>query len=132
MNTYIDQLTNFFTMQWLDIFTTILGLIYIYLEYKASIYLWLVGILMPACDVFLYWNHGLYGDAGMAVYYTLAGFYGYAVWKWGSKQNTSNPQRQTISHLPLKYICQWLVLLFLFGQSLITFLLPIPIAVCLL
>ena len=67
MNTYIDQLTNFFTMQWLDIFTTILGLIYIYLEYKASIYLWLVGILMHACDVFLYWNHGLYGDAGMAV-----------------------------------------------------------------
>ena len=64
--------------------------------------MWLVGILMPACDVFLYWSHGLYGDAGMAVYYTLAGFYGYAVWKWGSKQNTSNPQRQTISHLPLK------------------------------
>ena len=71
----------------LDIITTILGLIYILLEYRASIYLWLVGILMPALDIWLYWSHGLYGDAGMAVYYTVAAIYGYAVWKFGKKRN---------------------------------------------
>ncbi len=49
----------------LDIFTTVLGLVYILLEYRASIWLWLVGIIMPALDVWLYWSHGLYGDAGM-------------------------------------------------------------------
>lgn len=69
----------------LDIITTILGLVYIWLEYRASIYLWLVGILMPALDIWLYWSHGLYGDAGMAVYYTLAAIYGYATWKWGKR-----------------------------------------------
>ena len=47
--------------------------------------LWLVGIVMPALDIVLYWSHGLYGDAGMAVYYTLAAIYGYAVWKFGAK-----------------------------------------------
>ena len=36
-------------------------------------------------DIYLYWSHGLYGDAGMAVYYTLAAIYGYAVWKFGAK-----------------------------------------------
>ena len=41
------------TFDWLDIVTTILGLVYIYLEYKASIWLWIVGIVMPAMDVFL-------------------------------------------------------------------------------
>ena len=40
---------------------------------------------MPAMDIYLYWSHGLYGDAGMAVYYTLAAIYGYAVWKFGAK-----------------------------------------------
>lgn len=67
---------------WLDITTTVLGLIYIYLEYRASIFLWIVGIIMPALDVYLFWSIGLYGDAGMAVYYTLAAFYGLAVWKF--------------------------------------------------
>lgn len=38
----------------LDIFTTVLGLVYILLEYRASIWLWLVGIIMPALDVWLY------------------------------------------------------------------------------
>ena len=70
------------TFDWLDIITTILGLIYIWLEYRAHIALWIVGIIMPALDAVLYWNHGLYGDAGMACYYTLAAFYGLFFWKF--------------------------------------------------
>ena len=78
-------MTEFLPTHWLDIVTTILGLIYLVLEYRASIALWVVGIVMPAMDIYLYWSHGLYGDAGMAVYYTLAAIYGYAVWKFGAK-----------------------------------------------
>lgn len=78
-------MTDFLFTHWLDIVTTILGLIYLVLEYRASIALWVVGIVMPAMDIYLYWSHGLYGDAGMAVYYTLAAIYGYAVWKFGAK-----------------------------------------------
>lgn len=78
-------MTDFLSTHWLDIVTTILGLIYLILEYRTSIALWVVGIVMPAMDIYLYWSHGLYGDAGMAVYYTLAAIYGYAVWKFGAK-----------------------------------------------
>ena len=87
----------------MDIVTTILGLVYIYLEYKASIWLWIVGIVMPAMDVFLYWRHGLYGDAGMAVYYTLAAIYGYIAWKWGSKFFNKKKQEVPITHMPGKH-----------------------------
>lgn len=73
METFLEQ-------HWLDILTTVLGLIYIWLEYRASIWLWLVGIVMPALDIVLYWQHGLYGDAGMACYYTVAAVYGLIVW----------------------------------------------------
>ena len=72
---------EFLSSQWLDILTTILGLIYIWLEYRAHIALWVIGVIMPALDIVLYWQHGLYGDAGMACYYTFAALYGFYVWK---------------------------------------------------
>ena len=88
----------FLSGHWLDILTTVLGLIYIWLEYRASIALWVVGIVMPALDIYLYWSHGLYGDAGMAVYYTLAALYGFYVWKF--KKTRKLKQSLPIIHLP--------------------------------
>ena len=88
----------FISEHWLDILTTILGLIYIWLEYRVSIALWIVGIIMPALDTWLYWSHGLYGDAGMAVYYTLAAVYGFYVWKF--KKTRKLKQSLPIIHLP--------------------------------
>ena len=78
-------------MDYLDIITTILGLIYIWLEYRAHIALWVVGIIMPALDIVLYWQHGLYGDAGMACYYVLAALYGLFVWKFKKTRKKKEP-----------------------------------------
>lgn len=91
---------DFLASHWLDMFTTILGLLYIWLEYRANILLWFVGIIMPALDIYLYWSHGLYGDAGMATYYTLAAIYGYCIWKFKKtrKQKLSLP----IAFMPKK------------------------------
>lgn len=108
---------DFITSHGLDIFTTVLGLVYILLEYRASIWLWVVGIIMPALDIWLYWSHGLYGDAGMAVYYTFAAIYGYAVWKWGKKRNQKEQEELPITsmrkslYLPtlLFFVAAWAV-----------------------
>ena len=89
---------DYLSIHWLDILTTVLGLIYLLLEYRASIALWIVGIVMPAMAVYLYWTHGLYGDAGMAVYYTVAAVYGYAVWKFGSKKGQTKGEDMPITH----------------------------------
>ena len=102
-------MTDFLSTHWLDIVTTILGLIYLVLEYRASIALWVVGIVMPAMDIYLYWSHGLYGDAGMAVYYTLAAIYGYAVWKFGAKWKEELP----ITFFPRRLILRTLGFFFL-------------------
>jgi nicotinamide mononucleotide transporter len=88
------------TLDWLDILTTILGLIYIWLEYRAHIALWVIGIVMPALDVVLYWQHGLYGDAGMACYYTLAAVYGLMVWKF--KKTRTKKEPLPIIHMPVR------------------------------
>lgn len=79
--------TQFIQEYGLDAFTTVLGILYIILEYRASILLWVVGIVMPALDIYLYWSHGLYGDACMAAYYTIAAVYGYVAWKISERRN---------------------------------------------
>lgn len=99
------ELHPFIIEHGLDIFTTVLGLLYIWLEYKAHIALWLVGIIMPALDIYLYYSHGLYGDAGMAAYYTVAAIYGYAMWKFGKKKSQGKSQEMPITHVrPVLYL----------------------------
>ena len=86
----------------LDAFTTLLGLLYILLEYRASIWLWVVGIVMPALDIYLYWSRGLYGDAGMAAYYTGAAIYGWLAWNRHPADNDQNNNEIPITHFPTK------------------------------
>ena len=69
------------TLRFLDIMGFAVGLIYLILEYRASIWLWLAGLVMPAVDMVLYYKAGLYADFGMAVYYCLAAVYGFLSWK---------------------------------------------------
>ncbi|MBQ8047517.1 MAG: nicotinamide mononucleotide transporter [Prevotella sp.] len=68
-------------MNKLDIITTILGLAYIILEYKASIWMWVVGFLMQVLGIALYYQKGLYADCGMEFYYLAMTVYGFASWK---------------------------------------------------
>ena len=70
------------TLRILDILGFVLGLVYLWLEYKASIWLWLAGLVMPAVDMVLYFKAGLYADFGMSVYYCLAAVYGFLAWKF--------------------------------------------------
>ena len=73
-------MTEFLTSHWLDIVTTVLGLAYILLEYRASIWMWAVGFAMQTLGIVLYYQKGLYADCGMEFYYLSMTVYGY--WKW--------------------------------------------------
>ncbi len=90
----------FLTQHWLDILGTLVGLVYIYQEYKASIWLWVTGIVMPIIYMFVYLDAGLYADFGMQVYYALAAFYGLLVWKFGHKRDQEQAPL-TITHISL-------------------------------
>ncbi|MCH5334531.1 MAG: nicotinamide mononucleotide transporter [Alistipes sp.] len=57
-----------------------LGLLYLWLEYRADIRLWLVGLIMPVVHGTLYYKSGLYADCAMQCYYIAAGLYGLTVW----------------------------------------------------
>ena len=69
-------MTDFLQSHWLDITTTLLGLAYIILEYRASIWMWLAGFLMQALGIVLYYEKGLYADCAMEFYYIAMTIYG--------------------------------------------------------
>lgn len=100
------------TLRFLDILGFLVGLIYLFLEYRASIWLWLASIVMPAIDMVLYFKAGLYADFGMAIYYCLAAVYGYVCWLLPSK--SSSPVATTssgITHFPLRSVAPALAVL---------------------
>lgn len=91
-------------MQLIEIIGTITGLIYLWLEYRASIYLWIASIIMPAIYLIVYYDAGLYADFGINIYYLIIAIYGWAAWRYGfklfSKNNSTNRGQLPISHTP--------------------------------
>lgn len=68
----------------LEIIGTLVGLVYLWLEYKASVYLWIAGIIMPAIYLVVYYEAGLYADFGINVYYLVVSVYGWMMWRYGN------------------------------------------------
>ena len=115
---------DFFMAHWLDIVTTVLGLAYILLEYRASLWMWVVGFAMQALGIVLYYQKGLYADCGMEFYYLSMTVYGY--WKWvrgnhrdrsfDTSADSSDPQPPNlggleITHIPLRLLVRWSVIM---------------------
>ena len=100
---------EFLAEHWLDIVTTVLGLAYILLEYRASVWMWLVGFLMQALGIVLYYQKGLYADCGMEFYYLAMTVYGW--WNWMKPSKTPSLGRaqgeRPIRHFPLRLALIW-------------------------
>lgn len=92
------------TMNYLEVFGSLVGLVYLWLEYRASIYLWLACIVMPAVYLVVYYQAGLYADFGINVYYLLASVYGWIAWSRGKKKrNMQQAEEETpITRMPRK------------------------------
>ena len=115
---------EFIPSHWLDITTTVLGLTYIILEYRASIWMWVVGFVMQALGIVLFYQKGLYADCGMEFYYIAMTVYGFITWKYGRRRQQSPPLRgerqrvgerssgmdergHPITHMPLRTTAIW-------------------------
>lgn len=85
----------------LEVIGTIVGLAYLWLEYKASIYLWIASIIMPAIYIFVYYEAGLYADFGINIYYLAIAVYGWITWKYGHK---FLKQPKEVKELPITHL----------------------------
>ena len=108
----------------LELLGTAVGIIYLWLEYRASIYLWIAGIIMPAIYIFIYYEAGLYADFGINIYYLLIALYGWIAWKtgftlWGKNKKS---KELPISHTP-QYMWPRIVAAYIAAQLFITWIL---------
>ena len=65
----------------IEILGLLVGLLYLYWEYRADWRLWIASVVMPAISLFVYWNAGLYADFAIDIYYLLIAVYGFWVWR---------------------------------------------------
>lgn len=95
-------------MNVLDILGTALGFLYLWLEFRTSPWMWVVGSIMPAIYIVVLYQAGIYADCGMEVYYFLAGLYGLVIWLRGK---TEQGEQVEIRPTPRRTYA-WLVLIF--------------------
>ena len=95
---------EFLQNHWLDITTTALGLAYILLEYRASVWMWVVGFFMQVLGIILYYQKGLYADCGMEFYYLAMTVYGFIAWM----RHSSKKKELPIRHIPKKMALIWM------------------------
>ena len=87
-------------MNILEMAGVLTGLLYLWLEYRASIYLWPVSIVMPAIYTVVYFKAGLYADSRINIYYMLAAVYGWCMW-CGKRGNSQ--KKRNITCMPLRF-----------------------------
>ena len=95
---------DFIAAHWLDITTTALGLAYILLEYKANVWMWVVGFFMQSLGIVLYYQKGLYADCGMEFYYLAMTIYGFVAWMRHKQKTADLP----IRHMPKNTALAWI------------------------
>lgn len=109
----------------LEITGTLVGVLYLYWEYKGDIRLWIAGIIMPAISLYVYYTAGLYADFGINIYYLLVAIYGWAIWRFGVKGRKGTKHELKIVHtsrrLYLPLLLSFLVLWAGIGEMLIHF-----------
>lgn len=92
----------------IEIIGTIIGLTYLFLEYKASVWLWPVGILMSLFYVAIFFTNKFYADAAVYLYYIGANTYGLLKWTASRRKQLSiesqNQKTMAITHVPKKQI----------------------------
>lgn len=84
-----------------EIIGTIVGILYLYYEYKANALVWIMGAIMPALSLIVYYNAGLYADFGINIYYLIAAIYGYISWTF--HKSRKEKKELPIISTPLKY-----------------------------
>lgn len=91
---------------WIEIIGAVVGLLYLYYEYRANILMWPTGIIMSLFYTIVYIQATFYAFAGINIYYIIVGIYGWIQWykSKGKNENIANDITHTPTRLYLPII----------------------------
>ena len=78
----IDDFFYWAVKNWLEIFGTLTGLLYIWLEIKQKPVMWVIGFISSFVYVFVYFQTKVYGYASLYFYYVVVSVYGWYCWRY--------------------------------------------------
>ncbi|MCX7986981.1 MAG: nicotinamide riboside transporter PnuC [Bacteroidales bacterium] len=104
MNGFSDWLLN----NWIELFGSISGLIYIYFSLRRSIWLWPVGLITSAAFVVVFYEARLFADMALQLYYCFASIYGWIFWLFGKKRHYKSVENKELPISRLTFF-QWLI-----------------------
>ncbi len=88
----------------------ILGIIYIFFQYKGNHWMWMVGFLMAVLSLSVFIKNKHYGLAAIQAYQIIISIYGFWKWQFGYRRKTNakhekpKAEEQPITHAPKKMI----------------------------
>lgn len=98
---------EFIQQNWVSIIGTVAGLVFLYLEYKANVWMWAASIVMAGFYIYIFYDTKLYASMVIYTYFLLASIYGWIIWI------KKNRDRQTgdeiIKRVPKSYTLQILI-----------------------
>jgi len=92
-------------MNFLDPIGAVFSLLSTIFFVKANKQAWPLGIVATMCNMTLYFQRGIYGDAALEIFYFLLMFYGWHLWSRGKEQQRELP----ITHLTMQQGILWVV-----------------------
>ena len=90
----------------LEIFGVVFGFLYLFLEFRKSNLMWIVGLGMALVYAIVYCQQGVYAYMCFQIYYILVSVYGFLQWgkdRLAHKNETSVPVESSTPEAPITY-----------------------------
>lgn len=83
---------SFLSDNWISLIGAIIGLIFLYLEYKANVWMWAASIIMALFYIYIFYHTQLYASMGIYIYFFIASVYGWIVWIFRNRDKESGEE----------------------------------------
>lgn len=97
----MDNILLFIETNWISVVGAIIGLIYLYLEYKANVWMWAASVVMAVFYVAIFYRTNLYASMSIYIYFFFASLYGWFMWITRNRDNDTG--NEIITNTPKRY-----------------------------
>lgn len=91
----LHSITEWLLINKIEVLGAILGIVYVLLSIRQSIFTWPTGLLTSLLYIFVFFDSALYAAMGLQVYYVGISIYGWYYWLKGNKADDE-------SHVPVQ------------------------------
>lgn len=97
----MENLSLFIEGNWISIAGSIIGIIYLYLEYKANVWMWAASVVMAVFYAVIFYRSNLYASMSIYIYFFFASLYAWVMWI--TRNRDSDTGDEIITNTPKRY-----------------------------